>query len=659
MLEDTASSGIGVEFANAGTLSNFGAVSATGKSGIGVQLTNGGTVNNGSSSSLGGSIHGAFDGVLMKNNSGTVENYGTITGTGGNGVEIDNNNGYNDIVQNGSSGTLSSFLISGAADGIYLGNTGTVTNYGSIVGKTGQGIYAGSAATVDNGDSADLGRSISGVTGGVDIGSGYIVNFGTIKATGTASAAAELVNGGTVANGSAKVGGRQITGGADGVLMKNNSGVVENYGTITGTADNGVEIDNNNGYNDVVQNGSSGSRLSFLITGGVNGVVLGNTGTVTNYGSIVGKSGEGIYAGGAATVDNGDATDLGRSISGVTGGVDIGSGSIANFGTISATGTASAAAELVNGGTLTNGSATATGWLVTGGNDGVLMKNNSGTVENYGTITGTASNGIEIDNNNGYNDIIQNGSSGTIAGKVGILVGNTATITNAGTITGTGGTAIQFGGGNDTLILDSGSVLNGIVNGGGGTNTLELGSGTGTLGLIGSEFVNFTGLGVDAGASWTLSGSNTISLSLNDGDINLSASATLSIIGSINADSSGVFNLGLNSTLSVAADLGSQDRMNFLASATLDVDNASMFGTQAAGSYSGPEIEGFTLSDMIDLKNVNAAGTTLDYTAGTGLLDIMSGTTTLATLSFQNSTLGSGHFHLADDGSGHALITHS
>jgi len=193
-----------------------------------------------------------------------------------------------------------------------------------------------------------------------------------------------------------------------------------------------------------------------------------------------------------------------------------------------------------------------------------------------------------------------------------------------------------------------------------GTNTLELGEGSGTAGLIGSEFVNFTGSSVDLGASWTLTGSNTISISLNDGDIGLSASATLSITGSINADSSGVFNLGLNSVLNVAADMGAQNRMSFLGSATLDVDNASMFGTQAAGgSYAGPEIEAFTPGDMIDLKHVNAAGTTLAYTASTGLLDVMSGTTTLATLFFQNSTLGSGQFHLANDGSGHALITHS
>ena len=79
------------------------------------------------------------------------------------------------------------------------------------------------------------------------------------------------------------------------------------------------------------------------------------------------------------------------------------------------------------------------------------------------------------------------------------------TLSNAGTIGGTGsGNAVLFGSGNDRLILLAGAVFSGTVNGGGGTNTLELASsaGTGTITGLGSTYVDFQAVAVDAGATW-------------------------------------------------------------------------------------------------------------------------------------------------------------
>ena len=67
----------------------------------------------------------------------------------------------------------------------------------------------------------------------------------------------------------------------------------------------------------------------------------------------------------------------------------------------------------------------------------------------------------------------------------------------------------------------------------------------------------------------------------------------------------------------------------------------------------------FLSADAIDLKNLALSGATIDsYTAATGLLQLHSGSTK-ATLAFQNSSLGSGTFHLAADSGTGTLLTHS
>jgi hypothetical protein len=49
----------------------------------------------------------------------------------------------------------------------------------------------------------------------------------------------------------------------------------------------------------------------------------------------------------------------------------------------------------------------------------------------------------------------------------------------------------------------------------------------------------------------------------------------------------------------------------------------------------------------------------LNYSAASGDLQIAdSGGNALATLAFQNSTLGAGTFHVASDGAGGTLLTH-
>ena len=87
-----------------------------------------------------------------------------------------------------------------------------------------------------------------------------------------------------------------------------------------------------------------------------------------------------------------------------------------------------------------------------------------------------------------------------------------------------------------------------------------------------------------------------------------------------------------------------------------------MFGTGVGGSsYAGPPIENFVAGDTIDLHSFSATGAALPYNPANGLLQITNGSSQVATLDFQNSTLGTGspNFSFASDGSGGIKITHT
>jgi hypothetical protein len=68
----------------------------------------------------------------------------------------------------------------------------------------------------------------------------------------------------------------------------------------------------------------------------------------------------------------------------------------------------------------------------------------------------------------------------------------------------------------------------------------------------------------------------------------------------------------------------------------------------------------FGTGDQIGLKDVVLAGAGLTFNAGSGLLQITSGSGAgVATLHLDTASLGSGSFHLSDDGTKHVLLTHS
>ncbi|MFI4948387.1 MAG: hypothetical protein ACHQC9_06265, partial [Alphaproteobacteria bacterium] len=264
---------------------------------------------------------------------------------------------------------------------------------------------------------------------------------------------------------------------------------------------------------------------------------------------------------------------------------------------------------------------------------------------------------------------VTNAAGGLIEGNgVGIdIAGGPGTVVNGGTISGGGGTAVEFSGGYNLVVVDPGAVFQGIVDGGTGNDTLELaaGAGRGTLSGLGTQYLGFSVVTVDAGAQWVLSGSNTI-----DAGVTLEDLGTLTIDGAL-ANTGSLWANGGNVTVEGAATGGGNAEISGDASLEFAAgsDAAVTFDAGASGTLKLDQSADFTgtiaglgAGDVLDLGDIAfGSDDTLGYTenaAGTGgTLTLGDGTHT-ASLALLGQYAAAG-FAIGADANGGTLVTYT
>jgi uncharacterized protein with beta-barrel porin domain len=327
--------------------------------------------------------------------------------------------------------------------------------------------------------------------------------------------------------------------------------------------------------------------------------------------TVVNQAGSVIEADGAGPLGISPVIDLGDRAN------------VTNAGDIIASGKApvltTAAISVGNGSTvnvLQSGS-------VSGALTGITIT--SGTVTNSGSIFGTIT-GVAA-----FGDLTLNNQGGTITGLIeGVTVlGGAANVTNSGTITGNIGQAMLFGGDDDRLELQQGSVINGDVQASGGTDTLVFG-GAGAFNFDisevdgdnannGEQYLNFETFIKEDASTVTLIGDNAEigAFSVVGGQLNVG--------GTMSAN----FAVGPGGTLGGTGTIGA-----FVADGTIapGVGGASTLmvtgaGTFNAGSQFDADITAGGLSDRLDLTgpaNLNGNGTVNPILSGGQLSDFQS-----------------------------------
>jgi hypothetical protein len=414
--------GSGVSFTSGGTVVNSGSILGAASNADGVLMLTGGSVLN----EGGGVISGGSSGVAAYQAATfSVVNDGVITGKASDGVIIVNNGAVQNL------GTAA--LISGANTGVEIVGTGAVTNSGTIMGTAGAGVFMLSGGAANSG-------LITGSTYGVQVGGGV----GTVTNTGTITASSGIglfMLGGTVNNSAL------ISGSRYGVEAPAEAATVTNTGTITASGEAGVKL---------LEGEVINQSATALISGGTYGVSFeGPSGSaVSNDGTITGNA-DGIRFEDGGAVINGSTTAL---IQGGTFGVTIagGAGTVANAGTILATGTHGAAIYLAAGGSVNNYATTA---LIEGAiGAGALA---SATIVNAGTIEGIGTahtdRGVYLKAGGSVNN------TGFISGAYGVWAGAAATIANTGTIIGNQANGINLTQGGSLTNAGSISGYNGVL----------------------------------------------------------------------------------------------------------------------------------------------------------------------------------------------------
>ena len=548
--------GVRFDIHGTGKLANFGTITSTTGSGVyGLSTDN---IANGSTSDGAALIAGYKTGISLNGLTGTIANFGMISGSGTSSTGIHFRQGG--VVTNGDAAHTAASVI-GVQSGINMAhNEGTVRNFGTIAGSgpQGSGVNLNAGGTVVNGSNSDTAACIlaAGPRTALYVGgsAGTVTNFGTIKSAGRTGVV--LIQGGTVTNGSATDTKALISGANNGIYMRADAAsAVFNFGTISGAQDSGVSI-----YQDgQITNGSAADTVA-QIAGGT-GIYLGS-GTIVNFGTVTGWSSNGIRIGESATIRNGDATHKNALISSTATTsehsgiyVNLGAAAISNFGTIKSA--SAAAIHLNNGGTITNGStaditALISSTVTTSTHSGIYVDRGTTAINNFGTIKSASASAIHL-NNGGT---VTNGSTadttaliqGSTSGSSILVQTGQTTINNFGTIGNgaSGASGINLGEGGKIVNGSAASAKASIIGGSGTTGTgIFISSGSLGVSNFGTVSGGSTGISFGTKATGTVvNGSTAVTTSLITGNGNgISANGSIGVanFASIAATVNGVF----------------------------------------------------------------------------------------------------------------------
>ena len=653
------------------TVTNQGVILGIAQYGQGVRLLNGGAVVNGVSGDAAAYIQGHSGGVVA-DGATSVTNFGTISGMYGAAIFVAAGGG---AVINGGPGDKGA-RISGAVAGVSIAaGIATILNYGTISASVVDGVDLAGGGAVTNGSSGDTTALLYGHGDGVVAGQpASVANFGTLVGGvgGGAYSGVYLRGGGVVTNGSASDTSALLEGIQSAVLVSAGAATVDNFGTLRSYGGNAVDWADPNGKGSAILVNGSAEDTAALVSGAANGVSFASGGTVDNFGMIASSKYAGVTwtnpsSNAPALLVNGSAKDTTARISGATNGVYFAAdGTVTNFATIFASDIAIYGRGAV---TVVNGGGADTTATIEGGTDGLFLI--GGVVTNFGVIDG----GAQL-----RGGVVTNGSAADrtalIEGFYGvqISIGPNSSVTNFATIVGTSGTAVSFGEATDTLVVEAGCVFTGQVLGGGGTLDLDSGAGklsgdlaSGAVTVSGSmastAFQQFDTFVIGATASFATTGAVAIAagqsvigaglLTLGMGKTGVASDGvieaqggTVVVNGAVTGSGHALIAAGLLDFTGAFAQ-----NVNFLSGVgTLELGRSRSY----VGTITGFSANGGTALDLADIGFTGAGEASYKGTKSGGVLTVTDGkhTAKIALIGDYRST----SFVAASDGHGGTLV---
>ncbi len=634
------------------TLVNNGTIDATLSNALQVN-PNGGTTNNGTmEASTGGTLE--LSGSTIANGSGLIE------ATGG---TVDLNN----VSITGGTLTTSS---GGVIQSINAWNTSTPT-------LTGVTISSGSTLDIPNNN-------------GLNFGAGTITNNGTINLQSGGNNTELVIAGSTTLSGSGTV---MMSNAANNIIL--GGGTLTNNETIQGSGDIG------NANLTLINNGTIDANQSTALTINPNGgttntktleATAGGTLVLATY-AINNAGGTILAAGAGSSVQLNDVSITGGTLTSSLGGVivsantwntpvstlnnltistgttldipnnnglDLGTGTITNNGTINLQSSGNNTQLVITGGnvTLTGGGNITmtgnTGNMILAGTAGLMLTNVNNTISGAGEI------------GNGTGMLFVNDASGIVDASGGTLTINpfngtasTGSTTNMGLLEATTGGILQL----ENTITNSGTILAtgasavvelNVANITGGTLTSSSGGVIESINQWNTNLPTLTSLTISSGSTLDVPNNNGLALGAgtitNNGTINLQSTVNnteLVIAGSTTLSGSGIVTMsnGPNNiitgggtftngeTIQGAGTIGAGN-LTFINNGTVDATQPSILLINPNGGTTNTGILEATAGGTLELTGSTVANTG-------GLIEATGGTVLLNNVSITGGTLTS------------------